>query len=77
MTVYKKWHMEFAPKLQFDFAISKVQKMGTKKQILEHMMKLRQVYKGEQEVFWELPNQNSDEREAAPESLLAPTNVAN
>jgi hypothetical protein len=76
MTVYKKWHMNFAPKLQFDFAISKVQKMGSKKQVIEHMFKLRQVYKGESEVFWELPSQ--DEREApADASLLAPPTVAN
>ena len=27
--------------------------MGTKKQVMEHMQKLRQVYKGEAEVFWE------------------------
>lgn len=45
---------------------------------MEHMQKLRQVYKGESEVFWELPGQNQDEREAPTEArLLAPTNVAN
>lgn len=55
MGAYRKWHMEFAPKLQFDYFVTRVQKLGEKKTVQEHMSKLRKVYKGELEVFWEVP----------------------
>ena len=67
--------MQFAPKLQFDYFVQRVQKMGTKKQVQEHMQKLRQVYKGESEVFWEIsataaPN-DQDGREAPADARIA------
>lgn len=56
MSTYKKWHMEFAPKLQFDYFVSKVQSLGNKKKsgIPDHMQRLRQVYKGEEPLFFEI-----------------------
>ncbi len=42
--------------------------MGQKKSVQEHMHKLRQVYKGETEVFWDLQNSTI----TTPDALLAP-----
>lgn len=54
MSVYSNWHIQFAPKLQFDYAFQKVSKLSGKKGISEHMRKLRDVYKGESELFFEV-----------------------
>ena len=66
--------MQFAPKLQFDYFVQRVQKMGTKKQVQEHIQKLRQVYKGESEVFWEIStttNAPNDQEEAPADARIA------
>jgi hypothetical protein len=45
MTQYRKWHLEFAPKLEFEYFMKRVRKMGSNKTVADHMNKLRQVYK--------------------------------
>ena len=41
---YKNWHMQFAPKLKFEFATSKINSYSGKKNVVEHVGKLRQIY---------------------------------
>ena len=41
---YKNWHMKFAPKLQFQFAVSKINNYSGKRSVMEHAGKLRQIY---------------------------------
>ena len=41
---YKNWHMQFAPKLKFDFATNKINAYSGKKIVVEHVGKLRQIY---------------------------------
>ena len=47
MGVYKKWHMDFAPKYHFDYFKDRMTKMSTDKMVKQHMSKLRDVYKEE------------------------------
>ena len=47
MGVYKKWHMDFAPKYHFDYFKDRMTKMSTDKMVKLHMSKLRDVYKEE------------------------------
>jgi len=47
MGMYKKWHMDFAPKYQFDYFTDRMTKMSSDKSVKIHLSKLRDVYKGE------------------------------
>ena len=54
LSVYTNWHMQFAPKLQFEYAIAKISALAKKNAVSQHVSKLRSVYKGEQELFFEV-----------------------
>ena len=45
--LYKKWHMNFAPKYQFSYFTDRMTKMSSDKTVKSHMSKLRSVYQGE------------------------------
>ena len=47
MGMYKKWHMDFAPKYHFDYFTDRMTKMSSDKAVKTHMSKLRDVYKGD------------------------------
>ena len=47
MNMYRGWHREFAPKLEFSYFAERVSKFSNSKDVKEHMEKLRGVYKGE------------------------------
>ena len=47
MNMYRGWHREFAPKLEFSYFAERLSKFSNSKDIREHMEKLRGVYKGE------------------------------
>lgn len=46
MGMYKKWHMDMAPKYQFDYFNDRMTKMSSDKLVKVHLSKLRDVYKG-------------------------------
>jgi hypothetical protein len=52
VNLYKNWHMQHTPKLEYYNFLDKVRKMN-KKEVLEHVNKLRLHYKGEEmlEIF--------------------------
>jgi len=41
MQTYKNWHMQFAPKLKFQFAVNKINNYSGKREVTEHVGKLR------------------------------------
>lgn len=41
MNMYKKWHMNFAPKYHFDYFTDRMSKMSSDKTVKAHMSKLR------------------------------------
>ena len=53
MSLYKQWHLDFAPKCEFTYFLQRISQMGTKKEMLAHRKKLEHVYKGEEPVFWQ------------------------
>jgi hypothetical protein len=75
---YKNWHMQFAPKLKFEFATSKINGYSGKKDVLEHVGKLRQVYKGELDLFFDpQPNKATDDAKASDLFASKPSNQFN
>ena len=57
MGMYKKWHMDFAPKYQFDYFTDRMAKMSSDKGVKTLMSKLRDVYKGEADHIVEFDGQ--------------------
>ena len=53
MSMYKKWHMSFAPKYHFDYFTDRMTKFSSDKTIKCHISKLRNVYKGEEDHMFE------------------------
>ena len=53
MNMYKKWHMNFAPKYHFDYFADRMTKMSSDKTVKAHMSKLRQVYRGDEDHLFE------------------------
>lgn len=53
MSMYKKWHMSFAPKYHFDYFTDRMTKMSSDKTVKVHLSKLRNVYKGEEDHMFE------------------------
>lgn len=51
MSMYHNWHSELAPKLEFSYFAERLSKMSTKKEVKEHMEKLRGVYRGDTDHF--------------------------
>ena len=47
MTMYRNWHSEFAPKLEFSYFAERLSKFSSKNEVKTHMEKLRGVYKGD------------------------------
>ncbi len=47
MGMYKKWHLDLAPKYHFDYFTDRMTKMSSDKTVKVHLSKLRDVYKGE------------------------------
>ena len=41
MSMYKKWHMSFAPKYHFDYFTDRMTKMSGDKSVKAHLSKLR------------------------------------
>lgn len=48
MNVYKNWHYEAYPKLEFSYFAERLQKLGTDKNMKAFMPKLRRFYKGDE-----------------------------
>lgn len=46
MRVYKDWHFQSYPKLEFSYFIERIQKQGNDKAMKPFLSKLRNVYKG-------------------------------
>lgn len=46
MKVYKNWHFEAMPKLEFGYFAERLQKIGTDKAMKAYMTKVRNHYKG-------------------------------
>ena len=51
MSMYHNWHMEMAPKLEFGYFAERLSKFSGKKEVKEHMDKLRGVYRGDVDHF--------------------------
>ena len=49
MSMYKQWHMSFAPKYNFEYFTDRMTKMSSDKIVKAHISKLRNVYKGEED----------------------------
>ena len=51
MNMYRNWHMELKPKSEFGYFAEQLSKMSGKREIKDHMEKLRGVYRGELDHF--------------------------
>lgn len=52
--MYHNWHQNFAPRYEFTYFIDRVSNFSGNKDVRAHMTKLRNVYKGEEDLFIEL-----------------------
>ena len=60
--MYRNWHMEFAPILEFSYFANRLSKFGTNREVKAHMEKLRGVYRGDVDHFVPFGNE--------PENLI-------
>ena len=51
MNMYRNWHMELKPKSEFSYFAEQLSKYSGKKEVKEHMEKLRNVYRGDVDHF--------------------------
>ena len=51
MDMYRNWHMELAPKIEFGYFAERLSKFSSNKEVKAHMEKLRGVYRGEVDHF--------------------------
>ena len=51
MSMYRNWHMELKPKSEFGYFTEQLSKLSTKKEVKDHMEKLRGVYRGDTDHF--------------------------
>ena len=51
MNMYRNWHFELAPKLEFGYFAERISKYSGNKDVKAHMEKLRGVYKGDVDHF--------------------------
>ena len=49
--MYRNWHFELAPKLEFGYFAERISKYSGNKDVKAHMEKLRGVYKGDVDHF--------------------------
>jgi hypothetical protein len=59
MKIYKGWHFEAYPKLDFDYFTDRLQKNGADKATKAFMTRLRKVYKGEEVLEDFIPNESN------------------